>query len=130
MSKIKSKTQVEEAIQCIEARYAIGKEILKECGQRSPRGLITELAEKHGVPRDTCQKAPSTVAGLRSKTVLDTSTQQDSGSDLGVLVLFVMYSNGGQDVTRWSKSGARAAFRDPIRRQAGPQWISVVQRDG
>lgn len=54
MSKIKSKTQVEEAIQCIEARYAIGKGILKECGQRSPRGLITELAEKHGVPRDTC----------------------------------------------------------------------------
>lgn len=56
MSKTKSNAQVEKAIQGIEHRYEIGKEVLKQCGQRSPHGVIAELAEKHGVPRDTCQK--------------------------------------------------------------------------
>lgn len=56
MSKTKSNAQVEKAIQGIEHRYEIGKEVLRQCGQRSPHGVITELAEKHGVPRDTCQK--------------------------------------------------------------------------
>ena len=56
MSKAKRNSQVEKKIQTIESRYEIGKEVLKQCGQRSPHGVITELAEKHGVPRDTCQK--------------------------------------------------------------------------
>ena len=50
MSKTKSNAQVEKAIQGIEHRYEIGKEVLRQCGQRSPHGVITELAEKHGVP--------------------------------------------------------------------------------
>jgi hypothetical protein len=56
MSKAKRNSQVEKSIQTIESRYEIGKEVLKQCGQRSPHGVIAELAEKHGVPRDTCQK--------------------------------------------------------------------------
>jgi hypothetical protein len=43
MSKTPKNSQVEQAIQTIETRYAIGKEILKQCGSTSPHGLITEL---------------------------------------------------------------------------------------
>jgi hypothetical protein len=56
MSKTQKNSQVEKAIQTIETRYAIGKEILKRCGQRSPLGLITELAAEHDVNRDHAQK--------------------------------------------------------------------------
>ena len=56
MSKTRKNSQVEKAIQTTETRYAIGKEILKRCGQRSPDGLITELAAKHEVNRDHAQK--------------------------------------------------------------------------
>jgi hypothetical protein len=65
MSKAKRNSQVEKSIQMIESRYEIGKEVLKQCGQRSPHGVIVELAEKHGVPRDTCQK----LRALASKEV-------------------------------------------------------------
>lgn len=56
MSNSKSRNQVEKAIQKIEIRYAIGKEVLKKCGPTSPHGLISDLAEGYGISRDTCQK--------------------------------------------------------------------------
>lgn len=56
MSNSKSRNQVEKTIQKIEARYAIGKDVLKKCGPTSPHGLISDLAERYGISRDTCQK--------------------------------------------------------------------------
>ena len=56
MSDTQSSNQVEKVIRKIEARYAIGKDVLKECGPTSPYGLISDLAERYGVQRDTCQK--------------------------------------------------------------------------
>lgn len=55
-TKSKSNDQVEEAVAAIEHRHGIGKEILKQCGERSPIGVIEELADKYGLQRDTCQK--------------------------------------------------------------------------
>ena len=65
MSNTKSKNQVEKTIQKIEARYAIGKDVLKKCGPTSPHGLISDLAERYGISRDTCQKLRA-LAGLES----------------------------------------------------------------
>ena len=62
MSNTKSRNQVEKTIQKIEARYAIGKDVLKNCGPTSPYGLIAELAESYGISRDTCQKLRALVA--------------------------------------------------------------------
>ena len=56
MAKSKQNSQVEKAIKKIEDRYAIGQTILKQCGPTSPHGLITELAEQHGINRDSAQK--------------------------------------------------------------------------
>ena len=56
MGKTKKNPDVERAIQLIEKRYAIGKEILKQCGPVSPHGLIGKLAEQRGISRNTCQK--------------------------------------------------------------------------
>lgn len=56
MSKKKKMPQVEKSIEAIEYRFKIGREVLKRCGHRSPNGVIDELAEEFGVPRDTCQK--------------------------------------------------------------------------
>lgn len=56
MSNTKSRNQVEKTIQKIETRYAIGKDVLKKCGPTSPHGLISDLAERYGISRDTCQK--------------------------------------------------------------------------
>lgn len=47
---------IEEGIRKIEERYAMGQAILKACGPTSPRGLIAELAEQHGINRDSAQK--------------------------------------------------------------------------
>ncbi len=56
MKKPKQVSQVEIAIQTIEACYAIGQAILKQCGPTSPPGLIAKLAEQHGINRDHAQK--------------------------------------------------------------------------
>ena len=50
------KESVEQAIALIEERYAIGQEILRQCGERSPRGLIATLAQEYGINRDHAQK--------------------------------------------------------------------------
>jgi len=56
MGKTKKNPDVERAIQLIEKRYAIGKEILKQCGPVSPHGLIGKLAARHNISRDMAQK--------------------------------------------------------------------------
>ena len=56
MSRSQKNNQVEKAIEKIEDRYAIGKEILKQCGSPSPYGLIKELAKEYGINRDHAQK--------------------------------------------------------------------------
>ena len=60
-----------------------------------------ETPKRNGVVTAKVGQADD-VARLRLKTVLDTSTQQGP-------VLLVTYSNGGQNVIWWSKSGALAA---------------------
>ncbi len=65
MSTIQTARQVEKTIKTIEARYAIGKEILKQCGPRSPRGEIAKLAVKYKISRDMAQK-------LRAMAIKDT----------------------------------------------------------
>jgi len=56
MSTTHTARQVEKTIRTIEARYAIGKEILKHCGAVSPHGEITKLAARHNISRDMAQK--------------------------------------------------------------------------
>ena len=56
MSKSNQNKQVEKAIKKIEVRFAIGKEILKQCGSTSPRGVIAELAAQNRINRDHAQK--------------------------------------------------------------------------
>ena len=56
MSTTHTARQVEKTIRTIEARYAIGKEILKHCGAVSPHGEITKLAAKYKISRDMAQK--------------------------------------------------------------------------
>lgn len=56
MANTNQNSQVENAIKKIEERYAIGQAILKQCGPTSPSGLIADLAEQHGINRDSAQK--------------------------------------------------------------------------
>jgi hypothetical protein len=56
MSTTHTARQVKKTIRTIEARYAIGKEILKHCGAVSPHGEITKLAARHNISRDMAQK--------------------------------------------------------------------------
>lgn len=54
--KSKRNDPVEAAIKTIEQRYAIGKDIQKQCGPTSPLGLIAKLADQYGINRDHAQK--------------------------------------------------------------------------
>ena len=56
MSKAASKRQIEQTIAKIEARYAMGKQILRDCGPVSPHGQITRLAAENNISRDMAQK--------------------------------------------------------------------------
>ena len=56
MSKAASKKQIEQAIAKVEARYAIGKQILRDCGTVSPHGQISRLAAENNISRDMAQK--------------------------------------------------------------------------
>lgn len=51
-----TRQQIERLIQQIEHHFQLGREILKQCGSRSPRGLIQQLAREYRLNRDTCQK--------------------------------------------------------------------------
>ena len=65
MSKSNQNKQVEKAIKKIEVRFAIGKEILKQCGSTSPHGVIAELAAQYRINRDHAQKLRA-IADLES----------------------------------------------------------------
>lgn len=56
MSNIKNARLIEAAIKKIEERYAIGREILEQCGPTSPHGVIAPLADQYKINRDTAQK--------------------------------------------------------------------------
>lgn len=56
MSNIKNARLIEAAIKKIEERYAIGQEILEQCGPTSPHGVIAPLADQYKINRDTAQK--------------------------------------------------------------------------
>lgn len=54
--KTRGNSQVEQAIRKIESRHRAGKEILEKCTDRSPPGLVAELAAKYRVNPDTARK--------------------------------------------------------------------------
>jgi hypothetical protein len=56
MTSTKNSRLVESAIKRIEERYAIGREILEQCGPTSPHGMIAQLADRYKINRDTAQK--------------------------------------------------------------------------
>ena len=68
MSTTHTARQVEKTIRTIEARYAIGKEILKHCGAVSPHGEITKLAARHNISRDMAQKVRAMADPLKGYT--------------------------------------------------------------
>jgi hypothetical protein len=68
MSKAASKKQIEQAIAKIEARYAIGKQILRDCGPVSPHGEITRLAAENNISRDMAQKVRAMADPLKGYT--------------------------------------------------------------
>ncbi|MBM3337254.1 MAG: hypothetical protein FJY60_06170 [Betaproteobacteria bacterium] len=56
MSTTKNARLIEAVIKKIEQRYAIGREILEQCGPTSPHGMIAQLAERYKINRDSAQK--------------------------------------------------------------------------
>jgi hypothetical protein len=68
MSKAASKRQIEQAIAKVEARYAIGKQILRDCGPVSPHGEISRLAAENNISRDMAQKVRAMADPLKGYT--------------------------------------------------------------
>ncbi len=68
MSKAASKRQIEQAIAKVEARYAIGKQILRDCGPISPHGEISRLAAENNISRDMAQKVRAMADPLKGYT--------------------------------------------------------------
>ena len=68
MSKAASKRQIEQAIAKIEARYAMGKQILRDCGPVSPHGEISWLAAENNISRDMAQKVRAMADPLKGYT--------------------------------------------------------------
>jgi hypothetical protein len=68
MSKAASKRQIEQAIAKVEARYAIGKQILRDCGPVSPHGEISWLAAENNISRDMAQKVRAMADPLKGYT--------------------------------------------------------------
>ncbi|MDA7932407.1 hypothetical protein N9B53_01160 [Mariniblastus sp.] len=71
MSKAASKRQIEQVIAKIEARYAMGKQILRDCGPVSPHGQITRLAAENNISRDMAQKVRAMADPLKGYTKLE-----------------------------------------------------------
>ncbi len=62
MSTPERADQVEKAIKSIQERHDIGQEILRQCGMKSPPGLIVKVAKEHDINRDTAQKLRAMVS--------------------------------------------------------------------
>ena len=133
--------RIESAIQQIEERFEVGKEILKACGPTSPHGLIAKLAEQHGINRDSAQK----LRAMASKEAGYTKTElnkwfrlfRKEGYALSIshfVKLISIPKGGGRDrltqeavVNRWSSHRLQAEIlARQGRRQEGGRRPTVI----